>query len=196
MTEMPKNEWQDMVDELKAGQGGGRFFFLKPGRTRIRLVPVPGTENETRPTFFQPTEGNYQGKVNKRQILLAIIVGAEGREIPDEDKNKVQPLLVAPTVVTQIVETLAEGWDLLSPKGHGVSIVRSGQGLQTTYKVTPSPTPIPLPEPIVYIDSTMAELDAEYRAQDADKSTPATSPASSAPVADSAPVSTETDAGW
>jgi len=160
---MAKNKWQTMVDNLKESQGGGSFFFLKAGRTRVRVVPVPGTEGDEYPTFFTDTEGSFQGKVNKRRILLGIVVQAEGKEITEEDKTKVVPLLVAPSVVTQILETLAEGWDLLGANGHGITINRTGVNLGTEYSVLPSKTPIPLPQALTYPEKSLAELDEEYR---------------------------------
>ncbi|KKK60431.1 hypothetical protein LCGC14_3024440, partial [marine sediment metagenome] len=106
MSAMDTTTWETLAQQMKDQEGGGIFFFLKPGRTRLRIVPIKGTEQNERPEFWTDTEGSYNGKPNKRRILLGIVAGADGREIPDEDKNKVVPLLVAPTVVTQIVEML------------------------------------------------------------------------------------------
>lgn len=192
---MEKSTWEELAKEMKAQEGGGIFFFLKEGRTRLRLVPEKGTENNERPRFWIDTEGSYNGKPNKRRILLGIVAGADGREIPDEDKNKVVPLLVAPSIVTQVVEILATGWDLFSAKeGHAIAIARSGSGLQTTYRVDVSPSAIPLPDTIQYLDKNLEELDVEYRkqkqggstqAQGTGTSTPETKEVESASLSDS-----------
>lgn len=180
--------WEQLAAELKSKEGGGIFFFLKEGRTRLRIVPLVGTENDKRPQFWIDTEGTWNGKPNKRRILLGIVAGATGREIPDEDKNKVTPLLVAPTVVSQIVDILASGFDLFSAKGgHAIAIVRSGQGLGTTYRVDASPDPIPLPDTIEYLDKNLEQLDVEYRNQDSTpSSTTGNNTTEETPVAKSA----------
>lgn len=187
---MDTSTWEDLAAELKSKEGGGIFFFLKEGRTRLRIVPLVGTENDSRPQFWIDTEGIWQGKPNKRRILLGIVAGATGREIPDENKNKVTPLLVAPTVVTQIVDILASGFDLFSAKkGHAIAIVRSGQGLGTTYRVDASPDPIPLPDTIEYLDKNLIQLDVEFRNNQTTTptSTPATSTEDSSPANNTAP---------
>lgn len=177
VAKLDTSSWEKQLAEMKDAEGGGIFFFIKPGRTRLRLVPEQGTENDAMPSFWIDTVGNYQGKPNKRRILLGIVAGADGREIPDEDKNKVVPLLVAPSVVTQIIELLAGGHDLFGKiSGHAIAINRSGTGLGTDYAVQNSPDPVPLPDVIQYCEMSLSKLDEHYREQGTKTTTPVAAP--------------------
>lgn len=175
MAKIDTTSWEKQLQEMKDAEGGGIFFFLKPGRTRLRIVPEQGTENDSLPSFWIDTEGMYQEKVNKRRILLGIVAGADGREIPDEDKNKVVPLVVAPSIVTQIIELLAGGHDLFSKnEGHAIAINRTGVNLGTSYSVQNSPSPVPLPDVIQYCEFSLQELDLQYRKQGTKATAPTT----------------------
>jgi len=142
----PANAWQAMLDELQSGASGPNFF-LKAGKTRIRLIPEPGTEDDETPTFFVPVTSSYRGKERPKYLLSAVVLGAEGRELREDQINTVIPVVVPKSVLQDILNNLASGWDLFDlMTGHGISIMKSGSGLNTDYNVTMSPKPIPLIE--------------------------------------------------
>ncbi len=161
---MDSSTWAKLSEELEAKESGGIWLFPKVGETYIRIVPLKGTENDERPAFWIDTVGAWQGKANKRRILLAIVKETPGRTILDEDKNKVVPLIVAPTVVSQVVKVLAAGFDLFGETtGHALKIARTGEGRGTSYRVDASPHPIALPDNVRYLDMDLNQLDAHYR---------------------------------
>lgn len=165
----PSNPWQAMLDSLASGQNGPTFF-LKGGRTRIRLVPEPGTEEDATPVFFTPVESQYRGRVRTKYLLSAVVLAAEGRDIPEEKVNKVIPVLVPKQVVSDILNALAEGWDLFDMEnGHGISILKQGSGLNMEYSVNISPKPVALedPEPM---GMTLIEAAEEFKRIQAERS--------------------------
>ncbi len=180
-----KNQWQEMVNEYRAKQGTGIFHFVQEGTTRVRLVPQPGTENDATPTFFIESEGMYNKEPKRKMILLGILTATPSQEISDKEKRKITPVVVPPTVLSEILDILAEGHDLLSPDGHAIAILRTGKGLGTQYKVIVSPNPIALPADIEYAENTLAELDVLYREialKKSANSTPNSNPATQAPA--------------
>lgn len=161
---MENSTWSELSKELEAKEGGGIFLFIKGGRTKVRLVPLKGTENDERPSFWTDTVGAWNGQPNKRRIILGIVAETPGRTILNEDKNKVIPIVVAPTVLTQIVKVLDVGFDLFgATTGHAIAIERTGEGRGTTYRVDASPHAIALPDNIKYLDMNLHQLDAHYR---------------------------------
>lgn len=192
---MANNQWQDMVNEYRAKQGTGTFHFVQEGKTRLRLVPQPGTESDATPSFFIESQGMYNKEPKRKMILLGILSEIPSVEIPDEDKSKITPVVVPPTVLSEILDILAEGHDLLSPDGHAIAILRTGKGLGTQYKVIVSPKPIELPAKIEYHENTLIELDVLYRDMAQKKSasnTPNTNSAAQAP----AQAEAESGNGW
>lgn len=180
---MENKSWQSMLDDMQSSQGGGKFFFVQPGRTRVRLVPEKGTEQDPYPSFFIETQGQFQGKPKKRYIMRGIVVEATGRELSEEDQRTIRPLLVPPAVVKKVLALLTEGYSLLdAATGHGITILRDGKGINTQYDVVASPSAKPLSEfgDIVDIPESLAQLDSEYRVQastQASGGTPAPAPA-------------------
>lgn len=195
---MEGNQWQDALNQFKQEQGGGRFFYLKSGKTRMRLVPEPGTEKDPRPKFYEQTVGVYQGSEKKKYVLSAIVAGAENREIPDEMKTKVQAVVVAPSVVSDILAILADGYDLLGPNGHGITVNRQGSGFGTSYTVIPSRDPIPLPEGTEWMEdpSTLAEAADSYEAFQRNRSGGSNSGAGAGAAAPAQTAAPEDKGGW
>ena len=148
---MSQNEWQEMLDNLSTGESGP-FWFIKEGKTRVRLIPEEGSER-----FYAETTRVFRGKERVRFVVLGVVMGVSTRELADEWKNRVTPVIMTKTCVKGILALLAEGYDLLSPDGHGVTIVRSGKGLDTSYTVLPSPKPIPIPDDVVEAESSLEE---------------------------------------
>lgn len=159
-----ENRWQKMLDDLPSGQGGP-FFFLQQGKTKIKIVPVEGTED-----FFAESRAIFQGKEKTKYVMLGLVAGATGREIPQEDINRVQPIIIPKTVLRNILTLLAEGYDLLSAdEGHGITIVKSGEGKNTTYSVLPSPKPVQTSTALNYPDESLEELANMFYTQNVER---------------------------
>ena len=160
--QMTAEDWQRILDQTSGSNGP--FYYLKEGKVRLRLVAEQGTKTR----WFTETVNTFNGRTRTKMIVLAILVSGKG--VTDEMKGKVTPVVVAKTVLTQILNLLAEGYDLLSPKrGMGLSITRRGSNLDTAYNVLPSQSPQPLPEGLQWPEKTLAELADEYEANSSNR---------------------------
>lgn len=136
---MKPEDWQKILDQVSGGTG--LFYFLKEGKTRLRLVTEPGTKTR----WFIETASQFNGTSRTKAIVLAVL--AAGKGVTEEMKGKVTPVVVSKSVVVGILNLLAEGYNLFSPtKGYGLTITRTGSGLDTSYNVLPSQEPRPLPD--------------------------------------------------
>lgn len=160
------SKWQNLLDDMQSGQGGP-FFFPGEGKTRLRLVAQEGTSDE----FFAETRAVFRGKEKVKYIVLAYVVGSSSKELPEEMKGKITPVVVSKTVLRGILSLLAEGYDLLDPEdGHGLTLIRSGKGLDTSYNVMPSPTSVVLPDDLEFPVETLEELAQMYYTQSLERS--------------------------
>lgn len=126
--------WSNLLDQLQ--KGGGDFLFLKPGKHHLRLVQPPKGE---RP--FLEVKTHYRGKPRTKYMVLVVDM--------DEDEKKIRGALLARTAWQGIVSLLAEGFELFdADNGYGVTVIRSGSGLNTEYSVLPSRKPVPLPNEV------------------------------------------------
>lgn len=161
------NKWQQLLDQMAEKGGNGSVFFPKKGKTRIRLAPIKGTDDD----FFVETKSVYKGKARSKYLLSAMVISTDAGELNERWVNKVVPVLVPGAVLKGILGLLAEGYDLLSPEGHGITIVKTGGGLETTYSVMPSQKPMELPDDVTYPEQSFEEIAEEYanRADSADE---------------------------
>lgn len=148
---MPKEEikWGEILRQLESSSA---WFRPKDGRTRMRLVLPPG---ESPHKFYREVQTSFQGNLKTRFMLMALLFAGEG--VTEEMSAKVTPVIVAKTVLKGILSLLVEGYDLLGPEANGITIIRTGQGLNTDYSVMPSKNPIPLPENITYFADSFDE---------------------------------------
>lgn len=142
-TAVPQEEqdsryWSGVLDNLTSPGAFGPFAFLKKGRTRIRITPLPGTNP---PQFFTECYRTWKGQQRRRFMILGCIIADDGTV-----DTTVKAVIVPKTVLRGILELLAAGdFDLLSPEtGHGLSITKTGSGLETGYTVVPSPKQVPI----------------------------------------------------
>lgn len=146
-------DWGSILDSLQS-EGGAGFIFPKGSRTRVRLL-----QGEGQPAFVTVESTFTQGErttVKTKYLLPAIQPDADG-----DDADKVKGLIVPKTVFRAIAELANEGWDLWSPDGgYGITIARSGTGLETKYSVMPSKN-------AVEVDSSLLEsIDIAKMAED------------------------------
>lgn len=149
--------WKNVFDNL--GQGGNSsFIFPKNGKTQVRLIRKEGAP------FYVEVPSFYRGKERTKYLLMAWNPNAK-----DDDGNTeymIRGLVVPKTAFKAIAAHLAEDYDFFNPKsGHGLTLVRSGEGRDTAYTVIPSAKPVPLPQQLkgVLAKTSFKLLIAEYK---------------------------------
>lgn len=155
------DKWRSMLEDLKKNQGGGPFFYIKEGRTQFHLIGENGTDD-----FFVEVIETHFDKPKPKYIVMGVILKTDA-ELREQFQNKVVPIVVPKTVFSGIIELLAEGYNLTDvEEGHGLTIRRSGSGLNTEYSVTASPRPVVLDiDNIKPADHLLDELPALYAAR-------------------------------
>ncbi len=153
---MARNEQNEQVDWgtiLNQLNSASKWFRPKEGRTRLRLVLQKGDQPQQ---FYREVQSSFNGKVKSRFMVLALVL--EGNGAKEEMTYTVTPVVLPKTVLKGLVSLLAEGYDLFSPDGHGVTLTRTGQGLDTDYSVMPSKNPVALPAEIIWPDEPFDQL--------------------------------------
>ena len=150
-------DWNEILNELKTT---GQWYRPKDGRTRVRLV-LPEDTNPRE--FFKEVQSSYNGNIKTRYMVLGLIL--DGTGATEEMSTTVTPIVIAKTVLKGIVSLLAEGYELFGEDGHGVTINRSGQGLNTDYSILPSRKPVDLPDDITWPTETFEEMAEQFSTQ-------------------------------
>lgn len=141
-----KTNWGDLAAELESA-GGGTGSFLREGKTRIRIVAEDSDDDKS---WFSDVQTYWQGKPRERKLIRCVILG--------DEEHKIVPLVVAKSVLKGIFNILDEGYDLLDEEGgYGVTIVRSGEGLNTSYTTMPSRKEVPIPDDVEDMEMTLEE---------------------------------------
>lgn len=150
-TDTPEENWSELLDRLQSS-GSANFLYTKQQRTRVRLVHKPGEP------YYSELATTYQGRAKVKFMVLAVDMGAPA------DEQTVKGLILTKTAFKQIVALLSEGYDLWDLSGgYGVTVMKSGSGLETQYSVMPSQKPLPIDESLVDAAPTFEELQAEYQ---------------------------------
>jgi hypothetical protein len=141
-------------------KGDGAMYYLKEGRNKIRFTPDMGKLK----IFYIEVQRSWQGGPMKTKYLTKAVVQVEGQ--PAEERG----LLLTKTVIKDIVNLLAEGYDLFSAtEGLGVTISKSGTGLETNYSVVATPKPVALPSDYKRLDMTLQELEEHLQKREAER---------------------------
>lgn len=150
--------WNQLLEDLQSG-GNANFIFTKKPKNRIRLVRDPEQVPyiEVASTFRR---NGVEGRTRTKFMILAVDLSAEDT---DDEGPKVKGLVVSKTVFRQVVGLITEGYELWDPEnGHGITISKTGQGLQTTYTVMPSQKVVPLDPDLLEDLPQLADLKEEY----------------------------------
>ncbi len=156
---MPKG-WNSLLDQLSTN---ANFVRLKEGTTKVRLVQLPAMVSGEGGsfTFWGEAESEFRGRKKTRYVMAALVF--EGSGAKPEMAKVVTPLVVPKTVIKGILTLLAEDYELFDKeKGHGLSLRRTGSGLDTDYSVLPSRKPVPLPADIVMPTITIDEMAEQF----------------------------------
>lgn len=153
------SKWQNLLDQLNTSS---YFFRPKEGSTRLRLIPLPGMDYEAEGfQFWAEAQTNFRGQVRTKFVIAALILEAKGAR--PEMATTVTPVIISKAVLKGILGLLAEGYDLFGPEGYGITLKRSGQGLETDYAVMPSKNPVKVNEEDIDVpDMTLEEMAAEF----------------------------------
>jgi hypothetical protein len=154
MTTTKDINWTKVLNSLKTTS---RWVMPKNGRTKARLV-LPD-ENDPR-HFYEEVKNSYMGNVRSKYMVFALLF--EGENVTPEMSTTVTPLVVPKTVLKGIISLLAEGYDLFGPDGHGITVTRTGKGLNTSYSVLPSRKPVDLPEDMAWPEESIEELADDF----------------------------------
>lgn len=132
--------WQKALDAL-ASEGSGAFFFLKQPKTQIRLVNLEQDPEH----FFLPVTSIYRGQPKTKYIVFGVVLKTQGKELSEKYQNAIVPIVFNKTTIKGILSLLAEGYELFDPaEGYGITIMKSGTGLDTDFNLMPSPHAVPM----------------------------------------------------
>jgi hypothetical protein len=131
MAGMSAVNWEDLRATLLGG-GETQFLFLKAGRTPLRLL---WPEDADAP--FVSVKAYYQGRVRQRWAAAAF---------RPQEPQAIKAAILPKSVAQAILDLLIEGYELFDmEKGHGITVIRTGLGLETSYNVVASRDPVPVP---------------------------------------------------
>lgn len=131
-------DWGDLLKEVKKEGGGGITegpYYLKNGEQKIRVV-LPAEVTDPR-KFFARYENVYEGEAYPYYLIEGVVLTSEGG---GADPKRVQCIKITKTVLVQLIQALAQGWELFDPvAGKVVSIVRGKQKGRVAYTCTITP---------------------------------------------------------
>lgn len=127
-----KNWWENALDRLSQSQN---LFFPQEGKNRFRLFWAEGRDELP----YVEVTSYWQGKPRRRYMMMGYS--------PDDQTPIPRGIVLARTAFRSIIDLVSEGYELFDPeRGHGITIIRSGRGLDTSYTVIASMHPIPIPD--------------------------------------------------
>ena len=153
--EVKGNQWEATLNTFNS-ENDGVYLFPEKGRTTVRLLLSPERNADM---FWQPVVTYYNDKARTRHMIPVLVSDNLGTYHYD-----IKLMVVAKTVLQGILTILAGGeYDFLHPeKGHGITIVREGEGLGTKYSVLPTKDPVPVDYDAVEFEGTLIECAAEF----------------------------------
>jgi len=187
-------DWGTVVEQSKQ-EGNRQWTFLGTGTNRMKLLVPPGQMIEE---FFVHVDNYYQGSKGHRWMVFAMIsrIGGKTREDMDFGPNQVVPVILPTKVKNSIINNLKEGWDLLSPAGHPISITKAGSGIGTTYNVAVGPEALVIdPALLEWPEKDILTLATEYSADSLDRNGTATGETKPV-VKEQGDVDKDATAGW
>lgn len=162
--------WEELLQGMNTG-GGGNFFFPKPGRTVVRIVPLEKGE------FHPGSETGWLGETvdpkwnKKKYILMAQVLKTDQGPLGDRWAGRVVPVILPATVIKGIFAILSEDFDLLSDDGGlPITIRKEGKGLNTTYNVMPAAQAHAIDrEELEIPETTLSTLSEEFKQNQLDR---------------------------
>lgn len=130
--------WDELLESLASGGGNGSVWFPKAGKTKIKLALEDAEDDQS---FFIPVSRDFRGngQFRDKYLLRGVVL--------DQEEDKMSAVQVSKTAFKQVIQLLAEGYELFDPEeGHGLVITKTGEGKNTSWAVMPSPRPIETPE--------------------------------------------------
>ena len=153
--------WQNLLNQMNSATN---FFRPKEGKSRLRLIQMPEMvpdENGVFPFYVEVTT-SYRGKQKSRFVIPALVMDGPGSR--PEMATHITPVILPKAVIKGILGLLAEGYDLFSEDGFGITVARTGQNLDTDYNVLPSKNPIPIPDGLELPEKTLTQMAEDFQA--------------------------------
>ncbi|HPB63531.1 MAG TPA: hypothetical protein PLD15_06200 [Mesotoga sp.] len=149
-------DWSGLLDQFASQSGGGKVFYLKPGKNRIRMLPPKGKNP------FISVETSYRGRTRTKYLVGAVVPDAIDPERNVDDVG-IRAVLLTRQQIHTILTNQTEGFDLFSPAGNGLTIIKAGSGLNTTVTISVTPKPIVIADEVL---EAWKEFDLEAVAKD------------------------------
>ena len=153
-----KATWEEALNDLNTS-ARGQWLFPEKGRTKVRILLAP----ERDPVLFYEKVVTQYFEQPRTRFMFPCLVADD----LDNYTYEVKYAVVAKTVIQSILNVLAGGgYDFLHPEnGHGVIIIRDGDGLQTRYSALPTKDPIPVDYSAIEWEQELAQTAREFEAQ-------------------------------
>ena len=155
--------WNEKLNEVASSMNGA-YLYPQVGQTRVRLMLAPEREPDE---FYQEVKREFKGKTRTQYLIPVIMVDPNGTW-----STEIKIMCAAKTVLKGILTILASGeYDLLHPEeGHGLTIGRTGQGLNTEYSVLPSKSPVPVDYEFYTYEKSLLDYAADLENNDNSRS--------------------------
>lgn len=156
-----------------SSSGGGKYMKLKQGANQFRIVGSfeDGTNIQGMLGWGEDEEGKrkpFRWKVgeeaprkfaeNPKQFFALLVW--------NYDEECIQVLELPQAKLRTEIVTLAKDEDWGDPRKYDLKIVRNGEGLETSYAMTPSPHKKRSDEINEAVKSTVVDMSALYRGED------------------------------
>lgn len=156
-TKKRSNRWDDLLDSMESNTSGDAFF-LKEGKTRMKLIPEDEDDEES---FFVDVTRTFQGKEKTKKLVRAWVMG--------QDEDRIRGVVFPITAFKSVLQMLSEGYELLTPDGYGITVVATGQKLERAYSVMPSRKEVDLPDDLQDLEKSLDDLAEEIYNADKDR---------------------------
>lgn len=158
-----------------SSSGGGKYMKLNQGANQFRIVGSFddgtniqgmlgwGEDEEGKRKPFRWKLGEKAPRKFKEKIkqFFALLVWNY-----DEENPGIQVLELTQTQLRTEIVTLAKDKEWGDPRGYDLKIVRNGEGLETSYAMTPSPHKKRSDEINEAVKNTVVDMSALYRGED------------------------------
>lgn len=127
-----------LPEDYEVPASGGSYFKLKPGQNTFRVVTKPiigwiGWTNENKPERRRAKD-DFAGVNLKDKIKHFWAFG-----VYDHNTSTVQVMELTQSTILSALTDIFKNPDWGSPFGYNITINKTGEGMETSYTVTPTP---------------------------------------------------------
>ena len=166
--------------------GSGNYYKFTQGENKFRIV---GSSDTTPPGLIQGMIGwgeDNEGNRKPFRWKLGVDAPREFAEKPKEffaflvwnyDEACVQILELTQAGLKSELVTLAEDKEWGDPRKYDIAVIRNGEGIDTSYVMTPKPHKKLSPAAVAMVKATTVNLEALYDGGDPYEDAPVATPA-------------------